>query len=99
MKKYLLLLILSIQFGFVSAQKNIVDKIVAVVGDEIILKSDIENAFLQEQGRGLISSSSDFKSVILEQLLEQKLLLAQAKIDSIIVTEEDRKSTRLNSSH
>ena len=51
MKKYLLLLILSIQFGFVSAQKNMVDKIVAVVGDEIILKSDIENAFLQEQDR------------------------------------------------
>ena len=89
MKKYLLLLILSIQFGFVSAQKNMVDKIVAVVGDEIILKSDIENAFLQEQGRGSISSSSDFKSVILEQLLERKLLLAQAQIDSIIVTEDE----------
>lgn len=89
MKKYLLLLILSIQFGFISAQKSVVDKIVAIVGDEIILKSDIENAFLQEQGRGLISSSSDYKTEILEQQLIQKLLLAQAQVDSVSVTEDE----------
>lgn len=89
MKKYLLLLILSIQFGFISAQKNVVDKIVAIVGDEIILKSDIENAFLQEQGRGLISASSDFKTELLEQQLVQKLLLAQAQVDSVFVTEDE----------
>lgn len=71
------------------AQKNVVDKIVAIVGDEIILKSDIENAFLQEQGRGMISSSSDFKTELLEQQLIQKLLLAQAQVDSVTVTEED----------
>lgn len=89
MKKYLFLLVLSIQFGFISAQKNVIDKIVAVVGDEIILKSDIENAFLQEQGRGLISASSDYKTELLEQQLIQKLLLAQAQIDSVSVTEDD----------
>lgn len=89
MRKYLLLLILSAQFGFLSAQKNIVDKIVAIVGEEMILKSDIENAFLQEQGRGMISSSSDFKTEILEQQLIQKLLLAQAQIDSVSVTEDE----------
>ena len=48
MKKYLLLLILCVQAGFLTAQKNVVDKIVAIVGEEIILKSDIENAYLQE---------------------------------------------------
>ena len=89
MKKYLLLLILSVPFGCIFAQKNVVDKIVAIVGDEIILKSDIENAFLQEQGRGMISSSSDFKTELLEQQLIQKLLLAQAQVDSVTVTEED----------
>ena len=89
MKKYLLLLILFICSDYLFAQKNVVDKIVAVVGEEIILKSDIENAFLQEQGRGLISSSSDFKSELLEQQLIQKLLMAQAQVDSISVTEEE----------
>lgn len=89
MKKYLLLLILTLPFGFLSAQKNVVDKIVAIVGDEIILKSDIENAFLQEQGRGVISSSPDFRTELLEQQLVQKLLMAQAAVDSITVSEDD----------
>ncbi len=88
MKKYLLLLILCVHAGFLAAQKNVVDKIVAIVGEEIILKSDIENAYLQEQGQGLISSSSDYKTELLEKQLIQKLLLAQAQIDSISVTEE-----------
>lgn len=89
MKKYLGLLLFMLSFGMVSAQKNVVDKIVAIVGDEIILKSDIENAYLQEQGRGLVSSSSDYKTELLEQQLIQKLLMAQAQVDSIFVTEEE----------
>ena len=88
MKKYLFLLILCVQAGFLTAQKNVVDKIVAIVGEEIILKSDIENAYLQEQGQGLVSSSSDYKTELWEKQLLQKLLLAQAQIDSISVTEE-----------
>ena len=54
MKKVLLLLVLSFSFSFIFAQKNVIDKIVAIVGDEIILQSDIENAFLQQQGQGII---------------------------------------------
>ena len=86
MKKVLLLLVLSFSFSFIFAQKNVIDKIVAIVGDEIILQSDIENAFLQQQGQGIISSSPDYKAEILEQQLVQKLLMAQAQIDSIIVS-------------
>ncbi len=96
MKKYLLLLILCVQAGFLTAQKNVVDKIVAIVGEEIILKSDIENAYLQEQGQGLVSSSSDYKTELLEKQLIQKLLLAQAQIDSISVTEEQVESAVAN---
>lgn len=66
-----------------------VDKIIAIVGEEIILKSDIENEFLHEQGQGLISTSSDYRAEILERQLMQKLLLAQAKLDSISVTEDE----------
>lgn len=89
MKKYLFALILLFQIGGLSAQNNVIDKIIAVVGEEIILKSDIENAFLHEQGQGLISSSADYKAELLEQQLIQKLLVAQAKIDSITVTEAE----------
>ena len=55
MKKVLLLLVLSFSFSFIFAQKNVIDKIVAIVGDEIILQSDFENAFLQQQGHVIIS--------------------------------------------
>lgn len=96
MKKYLLLFVLCVQASFLMAQKNVVDKIVAIVGEEIILKSDIENAYLQEQGQGLISSSSDYKTELLEKQLIQKLLLAQAQIDSISVTEEQVESAVAN---
>lgn len=92
MKKYLLSLTLLFYIGYLSAQNNVVDKIIAIIGDEIILKSDIENEFLHEQGQGLVSSSSDYRADILERQLIQKLLLAQAKLDSIIVTEAEVES-------
>ena len=89
MRKCLLSLVLSMLSVYLSAQNNVVDKIVAIVGEEIILKSDIENEFLSEQSQGVISSSSDYRADILEKQLIQKLLVAQAKIDSIVVTEDE----------
>ncbi len=89
MSKCLLSLVLSMLSVYLSAQNNVVDKIVAIVGEEIILKSDIENEFLSEQSQGVISSSSDYRADILEKQLIQKLLVAQAKIDSIVVTEDE----------
>lgn len=89
MRKCLLMLVLSMLSGYISAQNNVVDKIVAIVGEEIVLKSDIETEFLSEQSQGMISSSSDYRVDILEKQLIQKLLVAQAKIDSIVVTEDE----------
>ena len=74
MRKCLLLLVLSILSVYLSAQSNVVDKIVAIVGEEIILKSDIENEFLSEQSQGIISSSSDYRADILEKQLIPKTL-------------------------
>ncbi|MDL2283033.1 peptidylprolyl isomerase [Odoribacter sp. OttesenSCG-928-G04] len=89
MKKTTLLLIFIAITGYLSAQKNVVDKIVAVIGEEIILKSDIENEFIQEQGQNIASTSSDYRADILERLLIQKLLVAQAKVDSVNITEAE----------
>ena len=87
--RYLSLLVLLFLASYASAQKNVIDKIIAVVGEEIVLKSDIENQFLHEQSQGLVNSSSDSRTRILENLLVQKLLVAQAKIDSIEVTDTE----------
>ncbi|HYX08810.1 MAG TPA: peptidylprolyl isomerase [Bacteroidales bacterium] len=68
-----------------NAQK-LVDQIVAVVGDKIILQSDIENQYLQLRAQG-ISGSADMKCDILNNFLTQKLLVNQAEIDSVVVPE------------
>jgi len=60
--------------------------VVAVVGDEKILQSDIENLYLQYRAEG-VRSSGNLKCQILEEHLTQSLLLNQAKIDSIVVSE------------
>ena len=49
--RYLSLLVLLFLASYASAQKNVIDKIIAVVGEEIVLKSDIENQFLHEQSK------------------------------------------------
>lgn len=94
--RYLSLLILLFLASYASAQKNVIDKIIAVVGEEIVLKSDIENDLLHEQTRSAIANTADAKAQIFENRLVSMLLMAQAKIDSITVTDSEVE-TQLNS--
>lgn len=81
------LLFLITTASLVNAQ--IIDHIVAIVGNEIILKSDIENQYIQVLSQGNYSDEGDIKCDILEELLFQKLLLIQADLDSITVTDKE----------
>lgn len=65
-----------------------VENIVAIVGNNIILKSDFEQQILQYQAQGL-EVDSLMRIQVLEDLLFQKLMLHKAEIDSIEVTEND----------
>jgi len=66
--------------------QTVLDEVVAVVGKNIILQSDIETQYLQYRMQGYIEgSSSTIKCDILKELIFQKLLLNQADIDSIVV--------------
>ena len=70
-----------------SAQKykgGLVDKTVAVVGNEVILVSDIESEVQQMQAQGR-SSDRDMRCNILENMMEAKIFLMQARIDSLTV--------------
>ena len=69
-----------------SGQSLILDRVVAVVGEFVILQSDIESLYLQNKAQG-ISLPGDEKCAILENFLGEKLLLNQAKIDSIEISE------------
>lgn len=70
------------------AQDNVVDEVVWVVGDEAILKSEVEEARLQAiwQGRRF---EADAYCVIPEEIAVQKLFLHQAELDSIEVSESE----------
>lgn len=68
--------------------QSIVDEVIWVVGDEAILKSDVEAMRLQAQQEG-IRWNGDPDCVIPEQIAVQKLYLNQAAIDSIEVTEAE----------
>ena len=68
--------------------KSVIDKVVATVGGELILLSEIEeqHALLESQNGDLPENA---RCNILDNLLANKLLLNQAKLDSIEVTDEE----------
>jgi len=89
MKKiYLSVLILIFSFSLNAQDTIIVDQIIARVGDKIILQSDLEASYTQWMQMGNYASTQA-KCGILEELIIQKLLLNQAEIDSIEVTENE----------
>ena len=69
-------------------QNNVIDEVVWVVGDEAILKSDVESERLNAQYEGR-KFDGDPYCVIPEQLAIQKLFLHQAELDSIDVSEQE----------
>lgn len=67
---------------------SVIDQVVWVVGDEAILKSDVEAMRLQGEMEGM-KWNGDPDCIIPEQLAVQKLFLHQAALDSIEVTEAE----------
>lgn len=67
---------------------NYIDEVVWVVGDEAILRSDIEVMRMQAEEEG-ITWDGDPECRIPEQIAVQKLFLHQAALDSIEVTESE----------
>lgn len=67
------------------------DKIIAVVGNKIILKSDVENSLLDMQRQG-IDVPANARCLTLEQSLGVKALVLQAEKDSLPVTDEEIES-------
>jgi len=68
----------------------IIDQIVAVVGANVILHSDVEAQYIQYrmQEGGARGSAKTIKCNLLENMLYQKLLLNQAELDSVEVSEQ-----------
>jgi len=69
-------------------QKVLADKIVAVVGDKIILKSDIDNSLADMMRQG-VELPPNAKCLTLEQMMGVKALVLQAEKDSLPVSDEE----------
>lgn len=72
----------------VNAQDNVIDEVIWVVGDQAILKSEVEEQRLEALYRGE-KIEGDPYCVIPENIAVQKLFLNQAKIDSVDVSEPE----------
>lgn len=94
MKKILPILIIAVtcflQPAFAQPQKIIADKIIAQVGDKIILHSDIQNAIddYKRQGQDALLPP-DPECAFLEGQLIQKVLVLQAELDSLIISDDE----------
>ena len=67
---------------------QVIDKIEAVIGNELILTSDIESQYLQYLSQGY-TEKGEVKCQIIQDILYQKLLTHQAKVDSVEVSEKE----------
>ncbi|WP_159517464.1 peptidylprolyl isomerase [Sunxiuqinia indica] len=94
-KIFVVTLFLSCLSTAIMAQDKIVDQIVAVVGSNIILKSDVENMYIQQQAQGIVSDG-DMKCEILEDFLVEKLLLAEAELDTLIEVTDNQINQQLD---
>ncbi|TFH39265.1 MAG: peptidylprolyl isomerase [Bacteroidia bacterium] len=68
---------------------QLIDEISAVVGDETILLSEIESLVLTQRSTGDRTPIDRLRCQVLEDLMVQKLFLDQARLDSIVVTDDD----------
>ncbi|HEY8402731.1 MAG TPA: peptidylprolyl isomerase [Cytophagaceae bacterium] len=78
---------------------QVVDKIIAKVDNQILLKSELEMSYLQYLASSQASQTPNLKCQVLESLLINKLLIAKAAIDSVTVDKsvvEDQLNRRMD---
>jgi peptidyl-prolyl cis-trans isomerase SurA len=73
---------------FYARSQVLVESVAAIVGNEVIYLSDVENMISEIRRNGNRQPADQLRCSVLEQLLVSKLFLDQARIDSIIVTED-----------
>ena len=89
MSRFTIILCFLLAFVGLKAQNRaIIDKVAAYVGDELVLLSEVEEQFQLMRDRQP-DLDPEQKCAILENLMVQKLLVNQAKLDSVEVSDEE----------
>lgn len=87
-KYILLILIMTILFNGVQGQSILIDKVVAKVGSEHILLSEVEEEFSYAKTKDP-SLTDDIRCLIIDNMIAQKLVIYHAKIDSVEIAEDE----------
>ncbi|MBP1673676.1 MAG: peptidylprolyl isomerase [Bacteroidetes bacterium] len=89
MKKFFIVVFLCLFVGVSFAQVT-VDAIIAIVGKEIILQSDLDKAVTERTAQNRdVNDLYAVQCSVLQELIYSKLMVHQAELDSVIITEED----------
>jgi peptidyl-prolyl cis-trans isomerase SurA len=89
MLRYFLVLVVLFMPGVFSAKSQVlVESIAAIVGNEVIYLSDLENMVADYRRQSPRASADALRCDLFNQMLISKLFLDQARIDSIIVTDD-----------
>jgi len=92
---FLLVLAMLVLPSTLWGQDKVVDQIVAIVGGNIILKSEIERMHIEQQAQG-VTTEGDLKCEILENYLIDKLLVAEAELDTLIEVTPSQVNQRMD---
>ena len=85
-----LFFLLTVNHGFSQTEDlQVIDKIIAKIDNYIVLKSELENAYYDYLSSAQSATPPDLKCRILESLVTNKLLVAKAEIDSVVVADEE----------
>jgi len=88
MKFRLVLISLFLPAVLTMKSQALVESVAAIVGNEVIYLSDLENTITDLKRSGNRISSDDLRCNVLEEMLISKLFLDQARIDSITVGDD-----------
>ena len=94
MKKFILLLFVSIQSNYISAQEELLDEIVAIVEEGVILRSELDratnNIIQQFKVRGTqLPPKSELDKQVLERLITQELQIQKADQAGVRISEAE----------
>jgi peptidyl-prolyl cis-trans isomerase SurA len=90
--KIIILNVLLMLAGYSAYGQQVVESIVAVVGNEVIFLSEVEGQVMQMKAERDPTPVEELRCRVLEDLMIQKLFLDQAKIDSIEVSPDNVES-------
>ena len=88
-KFWLTLIFLFLPGVFIANSQMLVESVAAIVGNEVIYLSDIENSIADVRRNGNKTPLEQLTCRVFQQMLVSKLFMDQARIDSIIVSDDE----------